>query len=287
MSLSKDIKSTVKMIEDYNSLSDLDKRHHCLPSDSSDFDVYSKVMPFTNENMKMYYKQFNYDGNILTVAASGDSVLHSILMDCNDIVMFDINRLTYYYVFLKLAAVKGLTFGEFKDYFTLDGWPGYPNMHYELFEKFEQYLNQDVKQYWNQMYDMYKTKDYLYFQKGFFFSDGTYSNTDYLTIDNYKKLKENLTNKNRNIEFVNKELLMLDDSILDKKYSSVYLSNILEFIPDTNYFKEFLLEKLSTNLDDNGLVMYNYQWGEADSYKGNNFYEIPCGSEKAFVYRKK
>ena len=49
---------------------------------------------------------------------------------------------------------------------------------------------------------------------------------------NYKKLKENLTNKNRNIEFVNKDLLMLDDSILDKKYSSVYLSNILEFIPE-------------------------------------------------------
>ena len=287
MNVQSDIKKTIDMVDKFHLLDKSTREIRTVPTEASDFDTYSKVFPFTNENVKNYYKNFKYDGDILTVAGSGDCLLHSILMDCNDIVMFDLNRLTYYYIALKLAAVKGLNFEEFKQYFTRNGWPGYPDMQYNLFKKIEEHLEPDTKEYWNKIYSIYQLNDNVYFQKGFFFFDGDIDNNAYFSEKTYNKLKQKV-NKQRKIEFINSDILMLDDNVLNKNYSSIFLSNVMDYIDDTLYFKEFLLKKLVPTLDINGSIMYNYCWNKKAPYQGRNFTEITTDvKEKVCVYKNK
>lgn len=298
MDLACDINETVKMIDDFYKLSfhEQERKCACVPGDPTMFDKYSKVFYFTNELIKGYYKNFNYDGNILTVAGSGDHLLHSILMDCKDVVMFDINRLTYYYIALKIAAIKELSLSEFKDYFTFDGDPGLPSMSYKLFRKFECHLDDDVKEFWNVMYEKYKIgcdedrtlEEKFYFQRSFFFLNGDYYFNDYFEESLFLKLRKNL-NKSRNIEFFNTELLSLDDTILNREYSSIFLSNILDCIVDFDDFKRIFLNKYVPILNCNGSIMYNYSWDSDNSkfYVGDKFSDISISSEKAYIYSKK
>ena len=57
------------------------------------FKKYDSVYPYNNENINDYYSYFNYSGNVLSVASSGDHMLHAILAGSDDITLFDINIL--------------------------------------------------------------------------------------------------------------------------------------------------------------------------------------------------
>ena len=92
MNPKQDFKQTIKMLSNKNT-----------KSENSSFENYDRVYPFTNEAIKLYYKYFKLDEKLLTVAASGDQLLHAILQGCKSATMFDINKLTKYYVNLKIA----------------------------------------------------------------------------------------------------------------------------------------------------------------------------------------
>ena len=83
------------------------------------FEKYSPVYTFTTENLESYFIEMNLeDRKCLTVASSGDQLINLALMGAKKIDCFDYNRITYYIVKLKLAALQDLTYQEFIDYFT-------------------------------------------------------------------------------------------------------------------------------------------------------------------------
>ena len=96
---------------------------------------------------------------------------------------------------------------------------------------------------------------------------------DYLTSNiymrdyGYQLLKDNI-NKHRN------ELLYPVDidelpSVLDKKYDSIYLSNIIFYQKDKDKFKDLVLE-LSKYLNKDGELYYGYFYHDLD--KGIDYY---------------
>ena len=60
------------------------------------YEKYSKVYSFATEPIKSYYKKFDYSNDILSVASSGDILLHAYLMGANNVTLFDVNKLTNY-----------------------------------------------------------------------------------------------------------------------------------------------------------------------------------------------
>lgn len=58
------------------------------------------------------------DSVVLTVGASGDYMLDSILYGAREVVNFDINSIQYYVVCLKVWAIQTLDYSEFIEFFT-------------------------------------------------------------------------------------------------------------------------------------------------------------------------
>ena len=71
---------------------------------------------------------------VLTVGASGDYMLDSILYGAKEIINYDINSIQYYICCLKLWAIQVLDYKEFIDFFTnfrtSDGY-----LNYKIFDK--------------------------------------------------------------------------------------------------------------------------------------------------------
>lgn len=142
------------------------------------------------------------------------------------------------------------------------------------------------------MYDKYKIsydlnkssgEGKLFFQRAFFFLNGDYYLNAYFEKALYDKLKENIK-KDRKIEFFNTDLLTLNNEILNKKYTTIFLSNVLDYLDDSYNFEEFLLKKLVPTLTGNGSIMYNYSWNSSIPYWWYNFKEIQIKTkEELFI----
>lgn len=254
--------------------------------DDYNYDSYSKVFAFTTEPIKSFYKKFDYSENVLAVASSGDLLLHSYLMNPKSITVFDINKLTEYYIALKISAIKNLSLEEFIYYFTDAGKIGYPSLDYSLFQKLEHSLEQKYLDYWNLVYEKYQMKDKI-FQKGFFYLENDYTSCDYLNPKKYEQLKEQLTEEKHS--FINKDILLLDEELTNQTFSTIFLSNIMDYIGDDDYFKEFMENRLGERLISGGKIMYNYSINEEKfSFKGKNYRKYKINdNEKIYVYVKK
>lgn len=274
MNPKQDIKQTIKMLSNKNT-----------KSENSSFENYDRIYPFTNEAINLYYKYFKLDENVLTVAASGDQLLHAILQGCKHATIFDINKLTKYYVNLKIAAVKALTLEEFMEFFiNKTGTLSFPTLNYSIFKKIESYLSDEDREYWNLFYQ------YIYIEsmeekKKYFQAYFDYKNCDYLIYENYIHLKQNI-NECEIDPFINCDLLFLD-KYLNSNYDTMFLSNIGDYIDDKIYFKEYIEKKLSKYLTKQGKIIYGYSWiNQRTDFRGKNYAAINIESDRVNVYKK-
>lgn len=73
-----------------------------------------KVYGFTNENLAVFPKIYNFDkANILTVLGSGDQYFQAKLNGAQNVDVFDINYLAWHHFVLKYTAIKVLSYEDF------------------------------------------------------------------------------------------------------------------------------------------------------------------------------
>ena len=78
---------------------------------------FNSIYPFTTENIAGYMKGLDLvNKRVICVTGSGDHVLNIVLLGCKNILTFDVNPLTKYYMDLKLSAIKYLSYKEFLDF---------------------------------------------------------------------------------------------------------------------------------------------------------------------------
>lgn len=154
---------------------------------------YSKLYAFTTENIGGYYLQTSFlKKKVLTVCGSGDHVLNAILLGSNEIDTFDINILTYYFLKLKIAAVKTLSYTEFLDYFLLEN--NLSAMNYKLFQKMKKELESEILTFWEAIYrdveyDGRKLRDSSLFHNLYDTNEKKLMSNPYLKEENFTKLK--------------------------------------------------------------------------------------------------
>lgn len=86
--------------------------------DLSKYSDKSSIYRFSNEHIESYKKYLEKRRKILTVTASGDQILSSILLGTKEIDSIDISRFPKYYFELKKAAIKSLTLKEYISFFV-------------------------------------------------------------------------------------------------------------------------------------------------------------------------
>lgn len=229
------------------------------------FSKYSKMYIMTTENIDGYYKYFDFNNKkVLVPTSSFDHALNAILNGASEVDTFDINRLSFYISNLKLAAVKSLTYDEYISFFLSDN-----PFKYEIYIKICQYLDNDVIDYFNEIYKHFKYNGKT-IKESFLFHHGhknIIKDNTYLLKNNYDILKEKV--KNTKIVFINTSLLKLKKKI-NKKYDLIFLSNISDYAKSLfkdNYLKKyfnFIKNNIAKLLNENGIVQlaYIYDYGK-------------------------
>lgn len=218
------------------------------------YSKYSKLYPFTTENIKGYMQGINLKNKkVLTVTGSFDHSLNAILLGCRELTNFDINKLSYYIAQLKIGALKVLPLNEFLSFFNIDNSS---SLDYKVFEKIKKRLNKRTLTFFELLYkNNYMNKLFIHKYK---INKNTNS---YLTENNYLKLR-NLINKVK-VTFITSNVVDLPKIIKDK-FDYIFLSNISDYLKsiyNRDYLKSFSLfikNQLSKLLNCEGKVICAY-----------------------------
>ena len=234
----------------------LSKKPYCVET----FRDYDTTFLITTENLDGYVK--NVKGlNILSVCSSGDQFLNLVLKGAGKIDLFDVNALTFLLLKLKIGAVKALSKYEYMQFFGIISKINV--LDYNLYLKIHDYLDSETKAYFDYIYEKcdYNTNHILYltalFRLSYNPTELNIKNNTYLHGDNYDSLKHKVYIPN----FIHTDLNKLD-TLLDKSYDRIYLSNILDYI-DKDMFMIYVT-RLSEHLKNSGILYYLYSYYEAD-----------------------
>ncbi len=228
---------------------------------------YSKLYAFTTENIGGYYLQTSFlKKKVLTVCGSGDHVLNAILLGSNEIDTFDINIFTYYFLKLKIAAVKTLSYTEFLDYFLLEN--NLSAMNYKLFQKMKKELESEILTFWEAIYrdveyDGRKLRNSSLFHNLYDTNEKKLMSNPYLKEENFTKLKGSINLSK--VTFIESSLLNLKDKCKEN-YDLIFLSNISDYLNlmfSNNLlenYREKIVAPLTRKLNRNGKLYFIYQY---------------------------
>lgn len=234
------------------------------------FKELSPCYLYSNENLRAYYPYFPIkDNNVLTVCGSGDQVLSSILYGAKKVDVFDSNKLAFYNLILKKAAIKALTLEEFINFYEINSLQSKRLIYFKkILEKID---DTEIQLFFDKIFND-NVDDFEFL---FFGSAGSkqviIKRIPFLDYQNYNLLKKQLDDVE--INFKNINILNIVHQFNDR-YSFINLSNILDYIKDECMFMEFAKELMDNNLNDQGQILLNYHWSIIKPYhKLNSLYE--------------
>lgn len=261
------------------------------------FNTDTFIYRFTNESIELYKNYLMNRKKVLSVTASGDQILNSILFGSKEIDSFDISRFPKYYFELKKAAIETLTRDEFIDFFVgkhLSSLVGFISCYKglendklkEYYSGFNNNMDKDYKEFWDEIFDIYDINQVFY--SSLFFSDDCHFQAlnPYLYDKNYEKLQKNI--KNAKVKHYIGDIRQIS-GMLNKEYDLVNLSNIINYI-DSDEYKD-ILNNLS--LSDDGIALsyipvlekYIKNYFYQEEYQFNNLdKEFP---EAVMIYQKR
>lgn len=261
------------------------------------FNTDTFIYRFTNESIELYKNYLMNRKKVLSVTASGDQILNSILFGSKEIDSFDISRFPKYYFELKKAAIETLTRDEFIDFFVgkhLSSLVGFISCYKglendklkEYYSGFNNNMDKDYKEFWDEIFDIYDINQVFY--SSLFFSDDCHFQAlnPYLYDNNYEKLQKNI--KNAKVKHYIGDIRQIS-GMLNKEYDLVNLSNIINYI-DSDEYKD-ILNNLS--LSDDGIALsyipvlekYIKNYFYQEEYQFNNLdKEFP---EAVMIYQKR
>ncbi len=241
------------------------------------FHQYSFIYQFTNEDIYLYQSYLKNRESILSVTASGDQVLSSILSGTKNIDCIDISRFPRYYLELKKAAILSLSKEDFLTFFSpevsqyrLEGIDST-----EIYSGFNQNMSKMDKLFWDEI--LSETSFFDIYDSPLFEPVVNYVQyIPYLEQKNYNDLKQKL--KDIEIKYMVGDIFSLAES-LNKEYDLVNLSNLIDHSTLNDY--QDLIEKIKLTKD--GCIL-SYMFGsETQGRKLNVTWDHHQVKRKSFV----
>lgn len=212
----------------------------CMKFDKT-FHDKSFIYRTTNENISLYQGMLKNKNKVLSVTASGDHILNSILFDSYNIDGFDISVYPYYYFNLKLAAILSLNKKEYLDFFFTSNDQDYL---YDLYTKIRDNLDVKSKKFWDSLYyffDIDEVYNSYLFSHELINMDRIIEYNPYLQDDNYLLLHKKISDLK--FRFYKTDIKSFNTS---EKYNLILLSNIIEYEKNLSFLKNLPLTKEGT-----------------------------------------
>ena len=276
-----------------------------IEKDERNYNNSSTIYRGTNEwiSSPNYLKLIENKKKILSIIASGDQILNSILLGSDEIYGYDISRFPKYYLYLKIAALKKLKLDDFLDFFV---GGNDKKLSEDIYDILSDELPLESRVFWDGLFDYFDSFDLnssnllssepitreLFVKRNL-----------YLQGDNYNKMKYKIDNVN--IKLFDNNIFKLVDRLKNNYFDLINLSSIIHY-PKDNFgdydigferYRDFLL---SLPLSDNGIaISYLYGvhslWlnkGLIDKYySGSSFQLIPISNtsleDGILVYKKR
>lgn len=223
------------------------------------FHKCSPVYKVTNEIVDGYDKYLT-GSYVLSVIGSGDQIFNMVLNGVRKIDAFDISSFSILFFYFKVAAVYSLSKEEYVDMFygSISYDEKYDDYYYQYIRK---YLTGDVLYFWDGLFNYFDWGD-IYnstlFSSEPFNEQYVLKTTKYLRDDNYYQLRDRLSNIE--FDFINGNIMDLYKEYFKRKYSLIYLSNIIAYCK-MDEFKKMLLSK------DDDTIILNYLFGISEKIK--------------------
>lgn len=204
---------------------------------------YDKLYFSSNENLHYIFKDMDFTGkNVLTVLASGDQAFKFYDHNAKHVDLFDINKLTLYYYYLRIWHIevynKDISINSIPKIHDIEKLLKQVKVRTEQEKRVFDYWKIFIKKYYKNEYALHKMEEEYPFRKH--------------NIRDLSNLQKRI--KTRNFKFYNIDLTYENLSI-KKKYDVIYVSNIIDWLSyDEERYKRFA-RNLYDLLEDDGLVM--------------------------------
>ena len=232
------------------------------------FNNTSAIYRISNERIEEYHRFLTNKKRMLSVIASGDQILCGILEGTKEIDAFDISRFPKYFLFLKMAAIQGLSREEYIDFFY--GACGKDEDYEEMYDMIRPYLKDEPLEFWDGLLNFFEWKEVY---NSTLFSSEPYSEGTAIRQNKYLQNDEDYNKLRRVIDDViirTHEGDILDiASTFDVPYDIIYLSNIVYYVNKERYKKA--LKELP--LSEQGMVltyMYKLQPSAMEFFNDDN-----------------
>ena len=203
-----------------------------------DYQQYDKIYNSSNEAYQNIISNFDIrEKKVLSVIGSGDQVFHLYNLGAKTVDLFDINKLTIYYYFLRVWGIRQL--GKAYPPYNFDN-----NYIAQLLSNVtpKSDLEKIAYDYWNMYIKKYDSECNWKLFNHFPISEEQ-SNLD------VSLLSEKI---NDEINFYNIDITNPVET--DQKYDIIYTSNISEFIQGTKNFVVYM-NNLDRLLEKNGVIL--------------------------------
>lgn len=261
-------------------------------SSYSGFKDIGTIYLSTNEDLTMFKPKNLENKNVITVTASGDQILHFIMLGAKNIDAFDINVFAKYVAMLKVAMVKMY---EQRSYFAYYNSLYSPKILKMVIDDVSNYLSKDALDFWNyyiffmehqeEILSSNALNDSLHggWKRSLFEDVANFSFQSNMEIcsyrkeDQYNRLKSNIIDAKINYIDSSLEELSLKTS---HRYDGIYTSNVIQriyyfystFSSDFNKEARDMVYKTLHKLEDvieNDGVIWDYYFGLSDNRLGD------------------
>ncbi len=233
----------------------------------------SGIYRTTNEivSAKEYQDAIRNRERILSVLASGDQIINSILLGSKDIEGFDISTFPKYYLMLKLAALKALKLNEFMDFFYDKGDKLFDK---DMYGKIQSFLDEDNRKFWDSIISQYDAKRIVkspLFRQDIVDEDLIRRFNPYMHDGKYEIVKEKIGDIT--VKFHTGNILNLDTTGM-KGFDLVNLSNIINYVrANDNDYSALRAFIENVPLNEDGLVLnYNVEYYEL--WQNKNYFSL-------------
>ncbi len=211
------------------------------------------VYPFTNENLLELFKQLDVNGKtVATTGSSGDQVLASLLFGAKKVTLVDGNLYSKHYTDYKFAAIKNLSYEDFKAHFIDSN----NYFDFKVFQKISHDLDQDSLTFWGTIYS--HTTDAMMIKNRIANFNNQRPKTDFLyEKEIYEQLQEILKNHDFELDFKIAEFNDFPE-VLTETYDAILLSNIFQYVNPHDYVR--VVFELQEKLNNGGKIQLNYDF---------------------------
>ena len=182
----------------------------------------------------------------MTIGASGDHLINCYLLGASEVVCFDVNVLTEYFVELKLAALKKLSYKQFLDFLMRDGSAVFDFQTYGILCDD---LSSTARFFWDKVYAYFKN-DGKNIRESFLFSLSNDDPAKKMRFNLYLKDEKSYKNAQKAVQgkfflWINQDLKFGVPNEFSKygKFDFVFLSNVSDFAHlmfNGDYLKAFV-----------------------------------------------